>query len=46
MQIIIDDLVFLLLSQIFWNVEWHSPDSRLSDKQYLSKVEGGTVHFD
>lgn len=34
-QIIIDDLVFLLISQIFWNVIFpveYSPGIRLSDK--------------
>lgn len=34
-QIIIDDLVFLLVSQIFWNVifpvDWHSPVIGLSE---------------
>lgn len=48
-----DDLVFLLVSQIFWNVifqvEWHSfVNWVISDKHYLSekkkKKEEG--HFD
>lgn len=37
-QIIIDDLVFLLVSQIFWNVifpvEWHSPVIGLSETPF------------
>lgn len=47
---IIVDLVFLLVSQIFWNVifpmELHSPVTGLSDKHVSSGVREEEEHFE